>query len=275
MLNNITYYDLLEIDETNNIDIIKKAYRKLSLKYHPDKNISNKQHYDKITDAYNFIISNINNINNKSKNEIVLYNENNNQNHINYNNYQNQDLNNENNSYNKFKEDIVMTMKITFEQAYNGSNIPINIERNIMYNNLLKQEKETLYVEIPKGIDNNEIIIIENKGNIFNNFKSNVKIHTFLLNHELYTREGLDIIYNINISFKESLLGFEYNFKYLNNKIYKIVNKENIIHNNSKKIIENIGFLRNNYSGNLIITFNVNYPEKINKEIQEALHKLL
>ena len=57
-------------------------------------------------------------------------------------------------------------MEITFEQAFNGSNIPIIIERNIMYNNLLKQEKETLYVEIPKGIDNDEIIIIENKGNI-------------------------------------------------------------------------------------------------------------
>jgi len=166
-------------------------------------------------------------------------------------------------------------MEITFEQAYNGSNIPIIIERSIIYNNLLKQEKETLYVEIPKGIDNDEIIIIENKGNIYENFKSNVKIYTFLLNHKLYSRKGLDIYYNKNISFKESLIGFEYNFKYLNNKIYKIVNKENIIHNNSKKIIENIGFLRNNYNGNLIITFNVNYPEKISKETQEALKKIL
>lgn len=268
MLNNTTYYDLLEINETNNSDIIKKAYRKLSLKYHPDKNINNKQYYDKITHAYNYIISNINN---KPNNEIVLYNQNNTQNNT-QNNIQN---NNENNNYNKFKEDIVITMEISFEQAYNGSNIPIIIERSIIYNNLLKQEKETLYVEIPKGIDNDEIIIIENKGNIYENFKSNVKIYTFLLNHKLYSRKGLDIYYNINISFKESLIGFEYNFKYLNNKIYKIVNKENIIHNNSKKIIENIGFLRNNYNGNLIITFNVNYPEKISKETQEALKKIL
>ena len=288
MLNNSTYYDLLEINETNNSDIIKKAYRKLSLKYHPDRNINNKQYYDKITHAYNFIISNINN---KSNNEIVLYNQNNTQNNnqnntqnYNQNNTQNNNQNNtqnnnqnnnQNNTQNKFKEDIIITMEITFEQAYNGSNIPIIIERSIIYNNLLKQEKETLYVEIPKGIDNDEIIIIENKGNIYENFKSNVKIYTFLLNHKLYSRNGLDIYYNINISFKESLLGFEYNFKYLNNKIYKIVNKEIIIHNNSKKIIENIGFLRNNYNGNLIITFNVNYPEKISKETQEALKKIL
>ena len=166
-------------------------------------------------------------------------------------------------------------MEITFEQAYNGSNIPIIIERNIMHNNLLKQEKETLYIEIPKGIDNDEIIILENKGNICDNFKSDIKIHTYLLNHELYSRIGVDIYYNINITFKDSLIGFEYNYKYLNNKIYKIVNKDNIIHNNSKKIIPNIGFIRNNYSGDLIIKFNINYPEKLSKETQETLKKLL
>ena len=278
MSNKNTYYNLLEIDETDNIELIKKAYRKLSLKYHPDKNINNKQHYDKITNAYEIIISNISK--NKFNNELVLYNNypnnnypnNNFQNNIETTNFQN---NNYNTNYDKFKEDIIINMEITFEQAYNGSNIPIIIERNIMYNNLLKQEKETLYVEIPKGIDNDEIIIIENKGNIINNFKSHVKIHTFLLKHELYTRNGLDIYYNINISFKDSLIGFESNFKYLNNKIYKIVNKDNIIHNNSKKIINNIGFMRNNYSGNLIIKFNINYPEKLSKEVQETLKNIL
>ena len=289
MSNKNIYYNLLEIDETDNIELIKKAYRKLSLKYHPDKNINNKQHYDKITNAYEFIISNIskNNINN----ELILYNNypNNNIQNSNFQNSNFQNTNFQNNNietsnfqnnnydtiYNKFKEDIIINMEITFEQAFNGSNIPIIIERNIMYNNLLKQEKETLYVEIPKGIDNDEIIIIENKGNIINNFKSHVKIHTFLLKHELYTRSGLDIYYNINISFKESLIGFECNFKYLNNKIYKIVNKDNIIHNNSKKIINNIGFMRNNYSGNLVIKFNINYPEKLSKEVQETLKNIL
>ena len=289
MSNNNNYYNLLEIDETDNIELIKKAYRKLSLKYHPDKNINNKQHFDKITNAYEFIISNINNT--KSNNELILYNnlqnnnlQNNNlqNNNLQNNNLQNNNLQNnnlQNNNfdtiYNKFKEDIIINMEITFEQAYNGSNIPIIIERNIMHNNLLKQEKETLYIEIPKGIDNDEIIILENKGNICDNFKSDIKIHTYLLNHELYTRKGLDIFYNINISLKDSLIGFEYDFKYLNNKIYKIINKDNIIHNNSKKIINNVGFIRNNYSGNLIIKFNIDYPEKISKETREALKKIL
>ena len=52
------------------------------------------------------------------------------------------------------------------------------------------------------------------------------------------------------------------------------MNKD-ILNNNSKKIMENLGFMRNNYNGNLIILFNVIYPEKLSSEIQETLKKIL
>ena len=66
------YFKLLEIDEINNIEIIKKAYRKLSLKYHPDKNINNKDLFNKITHAYETIIFDINK--NPINNDLILYN---------------------------------------------------------------------------------------------------------------------------------------------------------------------------------------------------------
>ena len=38
-------------------------------------------------------------------------------------------------------------------------------------------EKEKIYVNIPKGIDNNEIIVVEGKGNVVNtNRRGDVKI---------------------------------------------------------------------------------------------------
>ena len=58
---------------------------------------------------------------------------------------------------------IEKTVNITLEQAYKGSNIPITIERIVILNREKKKENETIYVNIDKGVDNDEIINIEEK----------------------------------------------------------------------------------------------------------------
>ena len=45
------YYEVLEVDKTATIDVIKKAYRKKAIQYHPDKNPGDKEAEEKFKEA--------------------------------------------------------------------------------------------------------------------------------------------------------------------------------------------------------------------------------
>jgi len=58
---NTNYYKILGVDKKASAEDIKKAYRKLALKYHPDKNPGNKEaeeKFKKMSEAY-AVLSNI------------------------------------------------------------------------------------------------------------------------------------------------------------------------------------------------------------------------
>lgn len=270
------YLNLLELDNLNDLNTIKKSYRRLSLKYHPDKNPYNTNKFQEITEAYEYLIKHFDEIKNEKFNNEDL-NKRSDKSIIQKNSYDTDDYNNiYNNVLSIYKQDIIIYINLTYEESYNGCQKPVKITRKILQNNIATSENETLYVNIPQGTDNDEIIVIENKGNIDNFNKTNVKIFIKLLKHNLFERDGLDIIYKLNISFKESLVGVNKIFKHLNNKYYKINSKKGeIISNTSEKILDNLGFKRNDYYGNMIIKFNIDYNYKFNETQLERLLEIL
>jgi len=314
-MNYDVYFNILNITRDSTLNDIKKAYRIMSIKHHPDKNGgANSEHFNKINEAYSILVKNYDSIklNEKKQDYDLLLNKsyanpyaplNNAAANINAANAVNAGVNAAANPYagvnavdavnvvnatnamiskyansmNSNYQDIIVNLTLNYNEAYIGCNKPIVIERKISVNNVIGYEKETLYVQIPRGIDNNEIITLINKGNSYVNngvTHSNVKIIIVLKPHETFERNGLDIIYIKTISLKEALLGFSFVLNHINNKNYNITCTE-IIHFNYEKIKTSMGFVRDNFVGNLIIKFNIIFPSSLSLDVKKQLEPLL
>lgn len=172
---------------------------------------------------------------------------------------------------------IVKTVQINMETVLNGGKLPVEIERWVVENGNKMHETATVYIDIFKGIDHNEIIMLKDQGNIINeNCKGDVKIFIAVNNDSCFNRRGLDLIMEKEISLKESLCGFSFDLKYINGKTYTINNLSgNIIPPEYQKVIPNMGLTRDAHTGNLIIHFHTKFPETLSKENIEALSKIL
>jgi hypothetical protein len=172
---------------------------------------------------------------------------------------------------------IMKTIEINMSNVLTGASIPLEIERWIMENGIKVHEKETIYVSIPQGVDDNELLILRDKGNVLNeNIKGDVKIFVKIKNDSVFKRSGLDLVLEKNISLKESLCGFTFEINYINGKSYTLNNnKGNIIPPEYRKIYPGMGLTRGEHKGNMIIHFHIDFPEKLSEEqiikLSEAL----
>ena len=321
------FYKVLNIVETATQDEIKKSYRQLSMKWHPDKNPDNqdeaKAKFQKINEAYETLSD-------PEKRQMYDLEKNNplfnrgGANNINMNDINNIFANLFNpfsngmgglaggipggipggmpngfpqggsfqfqggpgirifttNNFPSKPQPIQLNISISIEQVLTSTTIPIEIERSILENNIRTTEKETLYIPVPKGIADGEIIVLQDKGNVINIngqvLKGEVKIFVKVENKTLFKRNGLDLIYDKKITLKEALCGFTFELKHLNGKSYTINNNAgSIINPGYKKVIPNMGLPRDEYIGNLIICFEIQFPEKLSEETVKKLNEIL
>jgi DnaJ family protein A protein 2 len=172
---------------------------------------------------------------------------------------------------------IIQSVEISLEEAYRGKTQPLEVTRWIIEQGERREEKETLYLTIPKGIDDNEIIILRQKGNVISDSnKGDVKVFIKVVNRTEFEREGLDLIYNKTISLKEALCGFSFDLTYIDGRTFKINNGNgNVIAANYRKVIPSMGIARDENRGNLIINFDVVFPEKLHDEQVKSLQEIL
>ena len=318
-----SFYNILGVPETASKDEIKKAYRSLSLKLHPDRNKNNPEavsKFQKINEAYETLGDD------QKKEEYDMMNKNPFLRMAQQGGGQNMDspfqdmddifsalFGNVLGSMPGVKQGmhfggppgmhfggpggprihvfrggphtqalqkptpIIKTVTINMEQVLTGGTIPVDIERWLIEGENKVFENETIYVTIPKGVDDNEIIILRDKGNILNDeIKGDLKLFVKVENTTQFERKGLDLIIKKLISLKDALCGFSFELKYVNGKVYTLNNNSgSIIPPEYIKTIPNMGLTREGHTGNLLIHFQVQFPEKLTEEQIKSLKEIL
>ena len=304
------YYNILEIPETANPDEIRKAYRKLSLQHHPDRNKNNpeamaktqkiNEAYETLSDAdkkreYDMMRSNpffngsfANGVNGEPNfddlmsqlfggmgmgmggGQVPIF-------HMG-------GFPNGMGGIHVFRTSamdkpavIVKSVTISIDKVLTGVTMPIDVERWVLENGTKVTEHETIYINIPKGIDENEIMILREKGNVISETnKGDIKIIIKIENTTEFKRHGLDLVLEKNITLKDALCGFSFEMKYINGKTYTINNSnKQVIKPHYKKIIPNMGLSREDHVGNLIIVFDIIFPERLTDEQCEKIKEIL
>jgi len=300
-----SYYDILGVSPDATETDIKKAYRTLSLKYHPDRNPSEdaKEKIQKINEAYETLgdsalrkqydtkdkvtppgqfgnaeqFNDINNIFNMMFNGMHGMHNIPGMPHVNI--FQNGRPGQFHTQFHfsNAMQPITKQIELTLEQCYNGCAYQINIDRTIINNNVQTVEVETMYINIPAGINHGETVLLQDMGNVVNGRKGHVQLQISVAKHELFTRSGLDLIYNKTISLKESLCGFTIEINHVSGKRFSINNATNptVIVPQYKKVVPGLGMKRDNNTGNLIIVFDVQFPASISPENIEILKTAL
>jgi DnaJ-class molecular chaperone len=298
----MTYYDTLGIAETATAKEIKQAYRSLSLKYHPDHNSSPDatEMMSKINEAYEIL---------KDEGKRKLYDE---QLHPQpytgpmkhpffdrsphstyandlFNMFHSNIFDNLQGNIHVFHSDgnvnihrtfrhirkpepIKMVLVITLEECYNGVRKEINYTRWDVKDNEKIDENITTVIDIPKGMYENECVILTNQGHKINEeVKGDVKINIKIENKTPFKRVGDDLYLKKTVSLKDALCGIDFDFNHIsgNNLSLKssLQDETNmVIYPGSKKVLPNLGMIRNGKMGNLTIEFDVEFPKQMSKE---------
>ena len=304
------FYKILGITKNASKEEIKKSYRKLSMKHHPDRG-GNKEMFQKINEAYQILGDERKKMSYDMQREnplggifgqqdmgnmdglfkmffggqmpqmgeppmVQIF-----KNGVPLNPNMNPNMNP---NVNRKPPAIIKTIEISLKQAYSGVNYPLEIERWVKEENTRRVEREKIYINIPVGIDDGEIIILKNKGNIStNNVCGDIKLYIKVINKTEFTRDGLDLLINKKISLKDALLGFSFELEHISGKSYKINNTNGtIIKPYYKKTIQGLGMIRENSNdksknikGSLVIVFDVEFPRMLSQEQKDMLNKVL
>lgn len=285
MVKDTEYYDLLGVNPESSADEIKRAYKKLALKYHPDKNPGDEEaltKFKEISEAYE-----------------ILGDE---EKRMEYDNFgkDGQQMNNPEEMFEhlfggmhreqmKMKvQPIKVPVSLTMDDSYSGAKKKIKFSRLGVKEGFVWEQdtpppqeelieiEEEMEVEIEKGARPSRHKVIEGVGHDVPTLERGDLVLIYVDDeedtneYEFIRGEGDNLEAMINITLKELYLGVERTINYFENRKLHICYYGKI-DVDEKHVLQSYGI----NGGNLNIKFNLEMPEEIPEDYKEEFMALM
>jgi curved DNA-binding protein len=294
------YYKILEVDETADLKEIKKAYRKLALKFHPDTSSESgtEEKFKEVAEAYEVL---------KDTTKRAEYDDlkrygansgggfetppgwqssaggNRHQEHGDFSDFFNSFFADRARGSERtqdygpdlFKgQDLEMELPVFLEEAIDGSSKSIDYHVPMYANNQLKQVKKSLKVKVPVGVSDGERIRLKGQGAPGSEDRLNGDLYLIirLVPHPLFDVQGINLILTLPLTPWEAALGASLEIPTLNGKV-----KMNIPANSrsgQKLRIKGKGLKNKTGQGDLLAVIKIDIPPSTTSETKRLWSEL-
>lgn len=289
----IDYYKILEIDKNATADEIKKAYRKLARKLHPDVNPNDKeaqQKFQQINEA-NEVLSDPEKRKkydqygkdwqhaehfeqqNRAQQQQQAHQYYSDGGHFEYG---------ESGDFSSFFESMFGGRAKGGQAKFRGQDY--HTELHLTLADVMETKKHTfningknIRITIPAGVDNGQEIKLKGYGGAGVNGGPNGDLYiTFVVaGHPVFKRQGNDLYANVSIDLYTALLGGQTIIDTMNGKIKLTVNPET--QNGTKVRLKGKGvpvYKKDGQMGDLYVTYEVKLPTKLTEQQKELFTQL-